>query len=81
MDLGLKHKRALVTGSTADIGFAIAKQLAHEGAFVYVNGRTDERVNKPSVTRSKAKWTASQPTSPQETAQKNSSPEPKTSIS
>jgi NAD(P)-dependent dehydrogenase (short-subunit alcohol dehydrogenase family) len=46
MDLGLKHKRALVTGSTAGIGFAIAKQLAHEGAFVYVNGRTEERVNQ-----------------------------------
>src|SRR5579862_7128790 len=46
MDLGLKHKRALVTGSTAGIGFAIAKQLAHEGAFVYVNGRTEERVNR-----------------------------------
>src|SRR5271169_2594985 len=46
MDLGLKHKRALVTGSTAGIGFAIAKRLAREGAFVYVNGRTDERVNK-----------------------------------
>jgi NAD(P)-dependent dehydrogenase (short-subunit alcohol dehydrogenase family) len=46
MDLGLKGKRALVTGSTAGIGFAIAKLLAREGAFVYVNGRTDERVNR-----------------------------------
>jgi NAD(P)-dependent dehydrogenase (short-subunit alcohol dehydrogenase family) len=46
MDLGLKHKRALVTGSTAGIGFAIAKLLAREGAFVYVNGRTEERVNR-----------------------------------
>jgi NAD(P)-dependent dehydrogenase (short-subunit alcohol dehydrogenase family) len=46
MDYGLKGKRALVTGSTAGIGFAIAKQLAREGAFVYVNGRTDARVNK-----------------------------------
>ena len=46
MDLGLKHKRALVTGSTAGIGFAITKLLAREGALVYVNGRTEERVNK-----------------------------------
>jgi NAD(P)-dependent dehydrogenase (short-subunit alcohol dehydrogenase family) len=46
MDLGLKGKRALVTGSTAGIGFAIARLLAREGAFVYVNGRTEERVNK-----------------------------------
>src|SRR5271170_372330 len=46
MDLGLKHKRALVTGSTAGIGFAIARLLAREGAFVYVNGRTEARVDK-----------------------------------
>jgi NAD(P)-dependent dehydrogenase (short-subunit alcohol dehydrogenase family) len=44
MDLGLKGKRALVTGSTAGIGLSIAKLLAREGAFVYVNGRTEERV-------------------------------------
>ncbi len=46
MDLGLKGKRALVTGSTAGIGFAIARLLAREGADVYVNGRTEARVNK-----------------------------------
>lgn len=46
MDLGLKGKRALVTGSTAGIGFAIAKLLAREGAFVYVNGRTEARVER-----------------------------------
>ena len=46
MDLGLRGKRALVTGSTAGIGFAVAKQLAQEGALVYVNGRTEERVRK-----------------------------------
>lgn len=44
MDFGLKGKRALVTGSTAGIGFAIAKALAAEGAHVIVNGRTDSRV-------------------------------------
>jgi NAD(P)-dependent dehydrogenase (short-subunit alcohol dehydrogenase family) len=46
MDLGIKNKRALVTGSTAGIGFATARQLAREGAFVYVNGRTEARVRK-----------------------------------
>jgi len=46
MDLGLKGKRALVTGSTAGIGFAIARLLAREGATVYVNGRTQARVDK-----------------------------------
>jgi NAD(P)-dependent dehydrogenase (short-subunit alcohol dehydrogenase family) len=46
MDLGLAGKRALVTGSTAGIGFAVARLLVREGAFVYVNGRTQARVQK-----------------------------------
>ncbi len=45
MDFGLKGKRALVTGSTAGIGFATARALALEGALVTVNGRTDARVS------------------------------------
>jgi NAD(P)-dependent dehydrogenase (short-subunit alcohol dehydrogenase family) len=45
MDLKLRNKVALVTGSTAGIGFAIARSLANEGAHVYVNGRTQERVD------------------------------------
>jgi len=40
MDLQLKGKIALVTGSTAGIGLAIATALAHEGARVIVNGRS-----------------------------------------
>jgi len=46
MDLQLKNKKALVTGSTAGIGYAIALQLATEGAGVIINGRTKERVDK-----------------------------------
>jgi NAD(P)-dependent dehydrogenase (short-subunit alcohol dehydrogenase family) len=46
MDLHLENKKALVTGSTAGIGYAIALQLAKEGAEVIVNGRTAERVDK-----------------------------------
>ncbi|KQM76247.1 oxidoreductase [Pedobacter sp. Leaf216] len=44
MELQLKNKKALITGSTAGIGFATALQLAKEGAEVIVNGRTEERV-------------------------------------
>jgi NAD(P)-dependent dehydrogenase (short-subunit alcohol dehydrogenase family) len=44
VDLKLADKVVLVTGSTAGIGFAIARSLAAEGARVYVNGRTQERV-------------------------------------
>jgi shikimate 5-dehydrogenase len=44
MDSQLGDKRAVVTGSTAGIGFAIAKALASEGASVVVNGRTEQRV-------------------------------------
>ena len=46
MDLGLTGKRALVTGSTAGIGFATAGALAREGAHVIVNGRTHARVGQ-----------------------------------
>ena len=45
LDLRLADKVVLVTGSTAGIGFAIARAVAAEGAHVYVNGRTQERVD------------------------------------
>jgi NAD(P)-dependent dehydrogenase (short-subunit alcohol dehydrogenase family) len=45
MDLGLKGKRSLVTGSTAGIGFAAARALAAEGAEVIINGRTQSRID------------------------------------
>jgi NAD(P)-dependent dehydrogenase (short-subunit alcohol dehydrogenase family) len=45
MDLKLADKVALVTGSTAGIGLAIARSLAREGAHVWVNGRTQQRVD------------------------------------
>jgi len=44
MDLNLAGRRALVTGSTAGIGLAIARELAQLGATVAVNGRTHARV-------------------------------------
>jgi NAD(P)-dependent dehydrogenase (short-subunit alcohol dehydrogenase family) len=45
MDLQLKGRLALVTGSTAGIGLAIAEALAREGARVIVNGRKQEAVD------------------------------------
>ncbi len=46
MDLLLDKKVALVTGSSAGIGFAIAEGLARENARVIVNGRTESRVKE-----------------------------------
>jgi NAD(P)-dependent dehydrogenase (short-subunit alcohol dehydrogenase family) len=45
MDLQLKGKKAFISGSTAGIGYAIAKGLAREGAAVIINGRTQEAVS------------------------------------
>jgi NAD(P)-dependent dehydrogenase (short-subunit alcohol dehydrogenase family) len=46
MDVNLDGRRALVTGSTAGIGFAIARELALLGATVAINGRTEARVGR-----------------------------------
>ena len=45
MELNLRNKRALVSGSTAGIGLAIARALANEGARVIVNGRSQVSVD------------------------------------
>ncbi|WP_439537133.1 SDR family NAD(P)-dependent oxidoreductase [Methyloversatilis sp.] len=45
MDLQLKNRLALVSGSTAGIGYAIAEALLREGARVIVNGRTPAAVD------------------------------------
>lgn len=44
MNIDFTHKRVLVTGSTAGIGFAAAKGFLAAGASVIINGRTDESV-------------------------------------
>jgi NAD(P)-dependent dehydrogenase (short-subunit alcohol dehydrogenase family) len=46
MNLQLENKTAVVTGSTAGIGLAIAALLAAEGANVVINGRTKARVDE-----------------------------------
>jgi NAD(P)-dependent dehydrogenase (short-subunit alcohol dehydrogenase family) len=45
MDLQLKNRLALVSGSTAGIGHAIAQSLLREGARVIINGRTQTAVD------------------------------------
>ena len=45
MDLGLEGRRALITGSTAGIGYAIARGLVAEGARVTITGRMQASVD------------------------------------
>jgi NAD(P)-dependent dehydrogenase (short-subunit alcohol dehydrogenase family) len=45
MDLQLKNKTAFISGSTAGIGFAIAKALLVEGASVILNGRSQKNID------------------------------------
>ena len=59
MNLGLAGKLAVVTGSTAGIGLAIASSLATEGAQVVINGRTEQRVTR-AVTELLAKHKGAQ---------------------
>ena len=50
MDLQLDNKTALVSGSTAGIGYSIAKALADEGANVIINGRSEVSVKQAIAT-------------------------------
>src|ERR1700733_11783620 len=49
MKIDLSDKTALVTGSTAGIGHAIAKGLAAAGADVVINGRSQAKVDAAVV--------------------------------
>jgi NAD(P)-dependent dehydrogenase (short-subunit alcohol dehydrogenase family) len=54
MKIDLSDKTALVTGSTAGIGHAIAKGLAATGATVVINGRTQSKVDAAVAAIAKA---------------------------
>jgi NAD(P)-dependent dehydrogenase (short-subunit alcohol dehydrogenase family) len=45
MDLGLRGKRALITGGSRGIGFGIAKVLAVEGCNLHLSSRSAESLN------------------------------------
>lgn len=46
MDLGIKGRRAIVTGGSSGIGFATARQLLEEGARVLITGRDAAKLAK-----------------------------------
>ena len=46
MDLGIKGRRAIVTGGGSGIGFETARQFLEEGVRVLIAGRTADKTNK-----------------------------------
>ena len=47
----LTGKRALITGSTQGIGFALAKSLSEAGAAVFINGKKEEKARRAAEYR------------------------------
>src|SRR5919204_4029497 len=66
MDLGLRHRVCLVTGSTSGIGLETARFLAAEGARVIVTGRDTKRVEAACAETGAADGIAADLSKPQE---------------
>ena len=64
MDLGLRGKVCVVTGSTGGIGLATARLLAAEGAVVVVSGRDPERVERARAAADAARGVVADPVDP-----------------
>jgi 3-oxoacyl-[acyl-carrier protein] reductase len=45
MDLGIKGRRAIVTGGSSGIGFETARQFLEEGVRVLITGRNEKKLN------------------------------------
>jgi 3-oxoacyl-[acyl-carrier protein] reductase len=46
MDLGIKGRRAIVTGGSSGIGFETARQFLEEGVRVLITGRNEAKLSK-----------------------------------
>ena len=46
MDLGIKGRRAIVTGGSSGIGFETARQFLEEGVRVLITGRNEKKLTE-----------------------------------
>lgn len=54
MDLGIKGRRAIVTGGSSGIGFETARQFLEEGVRVLITGRNEKKFMAQFARREKS---------------------------
>jgi NAD(P)-dependent dehydrogenase (short-subunit alcohol dehydrogenase family) len=64
MDLGIKGRRAIVTGGSSGIGFETARQLLEEGVRVLITGRNEGSSRKRATTLPSAPAATCMPSPP-----------------